>query len=93
MRQAAEHGQKPNRGKWSILGEEKYEEIRKMIREGQNDREVAAKVGCGQVLGGSRASQAKERGPRRPCRVISRGRMLSAPGLEGELFIVHDGKF
>ena len=47
VRKAAECGKKPNRGRWSILGEEKYQMIRKMIRKGKSTVEIAAKVGCG----------------------------------------------
>jgi transposase len=47
VREAAEEGKKPRRGSSSRIGEEKVEEIRKMLREGKKDPEVAAKVGCG----------------------------------------------
>ena len=41
-------GKLPKRGSSSRLGEKKFEEIRKLLREGKTDAEVAAKVGCGQ---------------------------------------------
>ena len=47
VREAAERGKKPNRGPWSILGEEKYQLIRKLLGEGKKDTEVATTVGCG----------------------------------------------
>jgi transposase len=47
VREAAEEGKKPRRGSSPRIGEEKVEEIRKMLREGKKDPEVAAKVGCG----------------------------------------------
>jgi hypothetical protein len=48
VREAAEKGKMPRRGNSSRLGEEKFAEIRKMLRKGKEDSEVAAKVGCGQ---------------------------------------------
>ena len=48
VRLAAERGEKPNRGQATRLGDDKYQLIRKLLREGTKDAEVAAKVGCGQ---------------------------------------------
>ncbi len=47
VRKAAEEGKKPRRGSASRLGEAKFAEIRKMLREGKKDGEIAAAVGCG----------------------------------------------
>ena len=47
VREAAERGERPDRGRWSILGEEKYRQIRQMLGEGRKDAEIAAEVGCG----------------------------------------------
>ena len=47
VREAAEKGETPKRGHYSRLGAEKFDEIRKLLREGKKDAEVAAKVGCG----------------------------------------------
>lgn len=44
---AAERGKTPDRGRSSILGEEKHQMIREMLRNGKKDKEIAAKVGCG----------------------------------------------
>ena len=48
VREAAMEGKLPKRGSSSRLGEKKFEEIRKLLRDGTTDPEVAAKVGCGQ---------------------------------------------
>jgi hypothetical protein len=48
VRKAAEEGTKPRRGSASRLGEAKFVEIRRLLREGKKDAEVAAIVGCGQ---------------------------------------------
>ena len=47
VREAAEKGETPRRGRYTHLGQEKFEEIRKMLGEGKKDPEIAAKVGCG----------------------------------------------
>jgi hypothetical protein len=47
VREAAEEGKIPRRGSSSRLGEAKFAEIRKMLREGKKDGEIAAAVGCG----------------------------------------------
>jgi DNA invertase Pin-like site-specific DNA recombinase len=47
VREAAEEGKMPRRGSASRLGEAKFVEIRKMLRDGKKDAEVAAAVGCG----------------------------------------------
>jgi DNA invertase Pin-like site-specific DNA recombinase len=47
VREAAEEGKMPRRGSSSRLGEEKFEEIRKMLRKGKKDAEIATAVGCG----------------------------------------------
>jgi hypothetical protein len=46
-REAAERGERPCRGRYSHLGEDVYEEIRKLLRAGIKPAEIAAKVGCG----------------------------------------------
>lgn len=47
VREAAERGEPPCRGQYSHLGEDVYDEIRKLLRAGTKPSEVAAKVGCG----------------------------------------------
>jgi hypothetical protein len=47
VREAAEKGKSPQRGRYSHLGPEKFEEIRKLLREGKKDAEIADAVGCG----------------------------------------------
>ena len=37
----------PCRGQYSHLGEDVYQEIRKLLRAGKKPAEIAAKVGCG----------------------------------------------
>ena len=46
-RKAAERGETPCRGRYSHLGEDVYEEIRKLLRAGIKPAEITAKVGCG----------------------------------------------
>ena len=48
VRKAAERGEKPNRGRSTRLGADKYQLIRKLLLEGNMDAEIAAEVGCGQ---------------------------------------------
>jgi DNA invertase Pin-like site-specific DNA recombinase len=47
VREAAERGERPNRGRYSHLGEDVYQQIRQMLHEGKKDAEIAATVGCG----------------------------------------------
>lgn len=47
IREAAERGEPPCRGQYSNLGEDVYDEIRKLLRAGTKPSEIAAKVGCG----------------------------------------------
>ena len=46
MRAAAEQGVAPNRGTWSLLGEEKYRQIRKLLPTTDNLKEIAEAVDC-----------------------------------------------
>jgi hypothetical protein len=47
VREAVERGDSPCRGQYSHLGEDVYEEIRKLLRAGTKPSEIAAEVGCG----------------------------------------------
>ena len=47
VREAAEQGTVPCRGRYSHLGEELFQEIRKMLRAGTKPKDVAATLGCG----------------------------------------------
>ncbi len=46
VRKAAQHGQRPRRATYSHLGEDVYKQIRKLLRAGKKQAEVARKVGC-----------------------------------------------
>lgn len=47
VRQAAERGERPNRGSYSHLGEDVYKQIRKLLKAGWKIGRIAEKVGCG----------------------------------------------
>jgi DNA invertase Pin-like site-specific DNA recombinase len=47
VREAAEQGKMPRRGSSSRLGEDVFREIRKLLRSGKKDAEVAAQLHCG----------------------------------------------
>jgi hypothetical protein len=47
VRQAAERGQDPCRGRYSHLGQEKYDRIQQLLDKGKKPAEVAAQIGCG----------------------------------------------
>ena len=48
IKEAAESGKTPQRGRYSHLGPEKYQQIRELIRAGRKTKEIAAQVGCGE---------------------------------------------
>ena len=47
VREAAETGQTPSRGRYSHLGEDVLKEIRKLLGEGMKPKDIAKQVGCG----------------------------------------------
>jgi hypothetical protein len=46
VRQAAERGEQPRRGRYSHLGQDKYDLIQQLLDAGENPAEVASRVGC-----------------------------------------------
>jgi len=47
VREAAEEGKLPQRGRYSHLGQDMFEKIRKLLSEGTKPKEIAKSLGCG----------------------------------------------